>query len=182
MLYRHPSRVKVLRRLLILTTHYYCQPVFSARQHVEHAIFTTGLVFVFGPVTVVLFGRIRIHYSAHYSARIEYEQNIRYSPNYYYYYNCFTALWILSGINRVNWYQKGKTNLDFTEVRDIEWQWYQLGHMQMCTSSETDNTTSTPPLMLFTGWTPFLPPNQQCQSTEGILKAIFKLQTRNYTY
>jgi len=34
---------------------------------------TTGPVFVFGPVTAVLFGRIQIHYSAHYSARIEYE-------------------------------------------------------------------------------------------------------------
>jgi len=29
----------------------------------------------------------------------------------------------------VSWYQKGKTNLDFTEVRDSEWQWHQLGHM-----------------------------------------------------
>ena len=24
-------------------------------------------------------------------------------------------------------YQKGKTNLDFTEARDSEWQWHQLG-------------------------------------------------------
>jgi len=30
-------------------------------------------------------------------------------------------------------YQKGKTNLDFTEARDSEWQWHQLGHMQACT-------------------------------------------------
>jgi len=28
------------------------------------------------------------------------------------------------------WYQKGKTNLDFTEARNSEWQWHQLGHMQ----------------------------------------------------
>jgi len=28
----------------------------------------------------------------------------------------------------VNWYQKGKTNLDLTEARDSEWQWHQLGH------------------------------------------------------
>jgi len=73
MLYRRPLHEKVLRRLLILTTHCYCQPVFSTRQHAEHAVFTTGPVFVFGPVTAVLFGRIRIHYSAHYLARIEYE-------------------------------------------------------------------------------------------------------------
>ena len=25
-------------------------------------------------------------------------------------------------------YQKGKTNLDFTEARDSEWQWHQLSH------------------------------------------------------
>jgi len=24
--------------------------------------------------------------------------------------------------------QKGKTNLDFTEAADSEWQWHQLGH------------------------------------------------------
>jgi len=29
---------------------------------------------------------------------------------------------------------KGKTSLDFTEARDSEWQWYQLGHTQVCTS------------------------------------------------
>ena len=43
-------------------------------------------------------------------------------------------------------YQKGKTNLDFTEARDSEWQWDQLGHMQVCTSLQTDNHASTPPL------------------------------------
>ena len=64
-------------------------------------------------------------------------------------------------------YQKGKTNLDFTEARDSEWQWHQLGHMQVCTSLQTDNHTSTPPLSFFTGRMPFLPPNQQRQSTEG---------------
>jgi len=34
----------------------------------------------------------------------------------------------------VSQYQKGKTNLDFTGARDSEWQWDQLGHMQICTS------------------------------------------------
>jgi len=42
--------------------------------------------------------------------------------------------------------QKRKTNLDFTEARDSEWQWHQLGHMQVCTSLQTDNYASTPPL------------------------------------
>jgi len=52
----------------------------------------------------------------------------------------------LSGTTRVSWYQKGKTNLDFTEARDSEWQWHQLGHMQVCTSLQTDIHASTPPL------------------------------------
>jgi len=46
----------------------------------------------------------------------------------------------------VSRYQKGKTNLDFTEARDSEWQWHQLGDMQACTSLQTDNHASTPPL------------------------------------
>jgi len=36
--------------------------------------------------------------------------------------------------------------MDFTEARDSEWQWYQLGHMQVCISLQTDNHASTPPL------------------------------------
>ena len=72
-----------------------------------------------------------------------------------------------SGTTRVSRYQKGKTNLDFTEARDSEWQWHQLGHMQVSISLQTDNHASTPPLKFFTGWMPFLPPNQQRQSTEG---------------
>jgi len=55
----------------------------------------------------------------------------------------------MSGTTRVSRYQKGKTNLDFTEARDSEWQWYQLGHMQVCTSLQTDNHASTPPLSFY---------------------------------
>jgi len=49
----------------------------------------------------------------------------------------------------VSRYQKGKTNLDFTEARDSEWQWHQLDHMQVCTLHQTDNHASTPPLKVF---------------------------------
>ena len=52
----------------------------------------------------------------------------------------------LSGTTRVSRYQKGKTSLDFTEARDSEWQWHQLGHMQVCSSLQTDNHASTPPI------------------------------------
>ena len=46
----------------------------------------------------------------------------------------------------VSRYQKGRTNLDLTEARDSEWQWHQLSHMHVCTSLQTDNHASTPPL------------------------------------
>ena len=49
----------------------------------------------------------------------------------------------LSGTTQVSRYQKGETNLDFTGARDSEWQWHQLGHMQVCTSLQTDNHAST---------------------------------------
>ena len=53
----------------------------------------------------------------------------------------------LSRTTRVSRYQKCKTNLDFTEARNSEWHWHQLGHMQVCTSLQTDNHASTPPLV-----------------------------------
>jgi len=53
----------------------------------------------------------------------------------------------LSGTTWVSRYQKGKTNLDFTEARDSEWQWNLLDHMQICTSLQT--TTPVPHRSVF---------------------------------
>ena len=36
-----------------------------------------------------------------------------------------------SGTTRAGRYQKGETNLDFTEARDSEWQWHQMGHASL---------------------------------------------------
>ena len=67
----------------------------------------------------------------------------------------------LSRTTRVSRYQKGKTSVDFTEARDSERQWHQLHHTtKVCTSLQTDNHASTPPLSFFTGRMPFLPPNR----------------------
>jgi len=79
-----------------------------------------------------------------------------------------------SGTTRVSRYQRGKTNLDFTEARDSEWQWHQLGHMQVCTPLQTNNHASTLPLV-FTGRMPFLPPNQQRQSTNTSSLNFYRL-------
>ena len=47
-----------------------------------------------------------------------------------------------SRTTQVSRYQKGKTNVDFTEARDSEWQWHQLGYIQVCTLLQT--TTPAP--------------------------------------
>jgi len=64
--------------------------------------------------------------------------------------------------------QKGKTNLNFTETRDSEWQWHQLGHMQVCTSLQTDNHASTPPRSFLQAECP------SCRQTNSVraLKAL----------
>ena len=54
--------------------------------------------------------------------------------------------WPFSGNTQVSRYQKGKTSLDFTEAKDNEWQWHQLGHVQDCTLLQTDNHATTLPL------------------------------------
>jgi len=81
---------------------------------------------------------------------------------------------LFSGTTQVSWYQKGKTNLDFTEARDSEWQWHQLGHMQVCTLRHTDNHTSTPPLCFLQAGCP------SCHPTNSVkaLKA-HKANTKN---
>ena len=60
-----------------------------------------------------------------------------------------TRLTALSWTTQVRRYQKGKTNLDLTEARDSEWQWHQLGYMQVYISLQTDNHASTPPLSFY---------------------------------
>ena len=81
---------------------------------------------------------------------------------------------LFSGTTRVSRYQKGKTNLDFTEARGSEWQWHQLGHMQVCTSFQTDNHASTPPLSYLQAGCP------SCRPTNSVeaLKATVQVYTR----
>jgi len=75
----------------------------------------------------------------------------------------------LSGTTRVSRYQKGKTNLDFTEARDSEWQWHQLGYMQVCTLLQTDNHTSTPPLSFLQAGCPSCHPTNRVKALKAIV-------------
>jgi len=76
----------------------------------------------------------------------------------------------LSKTTRVRRYQKGKTNLDFTEARDSQWQWHQLGCMQVCTLLQTDNHASTSPLSSLLAGCP------SCCPTNSVI-ALKKLNT-----
>jgi len=69
----------------------------------------------------------------------------------------------------VSRYQKGKTNLDFTEARDSELQWHQLGHMQACTSLQTDNHASTPPHSLLQAGCPPCRPTNSVKALKAYL-------------
>jgi len=80
----------------------------------------------------------------------------------------------LSGTISVSRYQKGKTNLNFTEARESEWQWHLLGRMQVCTSLQTDNHASTSPLSFLQAGCP------SCRPTNSVkaLKARLHNDTR----
>jgi len=67
----------------------------------------------------------------------------------------------------VSQYQKGKTNLDFTEATDSEWQWHQLGHMRVCTSIQTDNHASTPPLSFLQAGCPSCHPTNSVKALKA---------------
>ena len=72
-----------------------------------------------------------------------------------------------SGTTEVSRYQKGKTNLEFTVARDSEWQWHQLGHMQVCTLLQTDNHASTPPLCFLQAGCPSCRPTNSVKALKA---------------
>ena len=94
-----------------------------------------------------------------------------------------------SGTTRVSWYQKGKTNLDFTGARDSEWQWHQLGICK-CAPRSRQITTPAPHhsavnfrkkryniynnnLLLQTCVTTFVMDCFHCQSGELVIRFVF---------
>jgi len=95
----------------------------------------------------------------------------------------------------VSHYQKGKTNLDFSEASDSKWQWHQLGHLQVCTLLQTDNHTSTPPLSFLQAGCPScrptnsvkalkvneLPAVNQKPVTDGSLNGLLRLFTKSWS-
>jgi len=74
--------------------------------------------------------------------------------------------------------QKGKTNLDFILARDSDWQWHQLGHMQIYISLQTDNHTSTAPLSFLQAGCPSCHPTNSVKALKAI-RIVFELPYNN---
>jgi len=72
----------------------------------------------------------------------------------------------------VSQYQKGKTNLDLTEAKDSEWQWHQPGHMQICTSLQTNNHASTPQLSFLQAGCPSCHPTNSVKALKADIAAL----------
>jgi len=70
-----------------------------------------------------------------------------------------------SGSTQVSHYQKGKTNLDFTEARDSEW--HQRGRMQVCTSLRLITMPVLPLIFLQVGC-----PSCRSSNSAEALKAV----------
>ena len=84
----------------------------------------------------------------------------------------------LSATTRVSPYPKGKANLDFTEARDSEWQWHQLGCMQLCILLQTDNPSRTQPLSFLQAGCPFCCPTNSVKALVMHYKSNF---AKNFT-
>ena len=84
--------------------------------------------------------------------------------------NVHTHIRLTAFFPRTTWvsrHQKGKPFWILLKQEMMGWQWHQLDHMQIIsTSLQTDNHASTPSLNFY-GPDVFLTPSQQCQSTEG---------------
>jgi len=68
---------------------------------------------------------------------------------------------LFSGTTQVSRYQKGKP-IWILVKQDSEWQWYQLGCMQVCISLQTDNHSSISPLSFLQAGCP------SCRPTNSI--------------
>jgi len=85
-------------------------------------------------------------------------------------HTCLTARFF--GTTRVSRYQKGKPIWILLKQETVSGSGISWTICKSAPNNGIDNHASTPPLKLFTGQMPFLPPNQQRQSTEGKFSLI----------
>jgi len=82
----------------------------------------------------------------------------------------------------VSRYQNGKTNLDLTEARGSEWQWHQLGHVQVCTTLQTDNHASIPPLSFLQAGCPCCRPTNSVKALKARSNAVTHFYLNVYLF
>ena len=74
---------------------------------------------------------------------------------------------------RVSQHQKGKTTKVNVPIwiywSKREWQWHQLGHMQICTSPQTHNDASIPPLSFLQAGCPSGHPTGSVKALKAVL-------------
>jgi len=58
--------------------------------------------------------------------------------------------------------------MDFTEARDSEWQWHQLGHMQTSTLCQTDNHASILPFSFLQAGRPSCHPTNSVKALKAL--------------
>jgi len=74
---------------------------------------------------------------------------------------------------------KGKPIWILPKQQTVEWQWHQLGHMQVCTSLQTDNHASTPPLSFLQAGCPSCRPTKSIKALKAICHLMSCHQTSN---
>jgi len=94
--------------------------------------------------------------------------------------------WILSGTTQVSRHQKGNTNLDLLE-EETEWQWHQMGHMQICSLTKTHNHATIPPLTFLQARCPSCCPTNSVKAQKGdkilrLSRLVFKICNNLYKY
>ena len=77
-----------------------------------------------------------------------------------------------SRTTQVGRYQKGKTNLDFTEARDSEWRWHQLRICKSAPRSRQNNHASTSPLSYLQAGCPSCRPTNSVKALKASSLAL----------
>jgi len=70
----------------------------------------------------------------------------------------------LDGCGWIYWVVVG----GFTGARDSEWQWHQLGHIHICTLTQSHNHASIPPLSFLQAGCPFCHPANSVRALPSI--------------
>jgi len=87
---------------------------------------------------------------------------------------------LFSSTTWVSRHQKGKPFSILLEQEMTGWQWHQLDICKLFAPCCRQITTPAPHHSVFTGRMSFLPPNQQCRSTDDLMRVITYYNSHTY--